>query len=56
MIHGLRHGGATEMLEKGVSVLLVQRMGGWRSLQVLSKHYAHLSPIRSRKEIDNVFE
>jgi integrase len=54
--HSLRHGGTTELLEKGVSVLLVQRMGGWRSLRVLAKHYAHLSPIRSRKEIDNVFE
>lgn len=56
VIHSLRHGGTTELLEKGVSVLLVQRMGGWRSLRVLAKHYAHLSPIRSRNEIDKVFE
>lgn len=56
VIHSLRHGGATELLEKGVSVLLVQRMGGWKSLSMLSKHYAHLSPVRSRKEIDSVFD
>lgn len=56
VIHSFRHGGATELLEKGVSVLLVQRMGGWKSLAMLSKHYAHLSPVRSRKEIDSAFE
>lgn len=56
VVHSLRHGGTTELLEKGVSVLLVQRMGGWKTLRVLSKHYAHLSPIRSRREIDSVFE
>ena len=56
VIHSLRHGGTTELLNKGVSILLVQRMGGWASLQVLSRHYAHLSPVRSRKEIDSVFE
>jgi integrase len=55
VVHSLRHGGTTELLEKGVSVLLVQRMGGWKTLRVLSKHYAHLSPIRSRGEIDKVF-
>ena len=55
VVHSLRHGGTTELLEKGVSVLLVQRMGGWKTLRVLSKHYAHLSPIRSRSEIDKVF-
>ena len=56
VIHSLRHGGTTELLSKGVSILLVQRMGGWKSLSMLSKHYAHLSPVRSRKEIDSVFE
>jgi len=56
VIHSLRHGGTTELLSKGVSILLVQRMGGWKSLAILSKHYAHLSPVRSRKEIDSVFE
>ena len=56
VIHSLRHGGTTELLTKGVSILLVQRLGGWASLRVLSKHYAHLSPVKSRKEIDSVFE
>lgn len=56
VIHSLRHGGTTELLSKGVSILLVQRMGGWASLRVLSKHYAHLSPVKSRKEIDSVFQ
>lgn len=56
VIHSLRHGGATELLQKGVSVVLVQRMGGWSSPMVLLRHYAHLSPVRDRKDIDAVFE
>ena len=56
VIHSLRHGGTTELLSKGVSIILVQKMGGWKSLSMLSRHYAHLSPVRSRKEIDSVFD
>ena len=56
VIHSLRHGGTTELLSKGVSIILVQKMGGWKSLSMLSGHYAHLSPVRSRKEIDSVFD
>lgn len=56
VIHSLRHGGATELLQRGVSVVLVQRMGGWSSPMVLLRNYAHLSPVRDRKEIDAVFE
>ena len=56
VVHSLRHGGATELLQRGVSVVLVQRMGGWKNPMVLLKHYAHLSPVRDRKEIDAIFE
>lgn len=56
VFHSLRHGGATEMLLKGVDILLVQRMGGWKSVAMLSKHYAHLSPVRDRAKIDEAFK
>lgn len=56
VIHSLRHGGATEMLLKGVDILLVQRMGGWKSVAMLAKHYAHLSPVRDRAKIDEAFK
>lgn len=56
VFHSLRHGGATEMLMKGVDILLVQRMGGWKSVSMLARHYAHLSPVRDRAKIDDVFK
>lgn len=55
VIHSLRHGGATELLKAGVSILLVQRMGGWKNLKMLENHYAHLSPVQDRAGIDLVF-
>jgi integrase len=55
VIHSFRHGGTTELLKSGVSVLLVQRLGGWKSLDQISKVYSHLIPRRDREEIDRVF-
>lgn len=52
VIHSLRHGGATHLLEQGVQLSLVQEMGGWKSPRVLLQHYSHLSPLRNRGEID----
>lgn len=56
VIHSLRHGGATELLKRGVSVLLVQKLGGWKSTQMLQNNYAHLSPVQQRSEIDRAFQ
>ena len=55
VVHSFRHGGTTELLKGGVSVLLVQRLGGWRSLDQISRVYSHLMPRRDREEIDRVF-
>lgn len=55
VIHSLRHGGATELLKAGVSILLVQKMGGWKTLRMLQESYAHLSPVQTRMGIDAVF-
>ena len=54
--HCLRHSGATELLKAGVSTLVVQRMGGWKSLDMLAKHYAHITPMDGRHLIDEVFK
>ena len=31
---------------------LVQRMGGWQSINILAKHYSHLTPVSDREQID----
>lgn len=54
--HCLRHSGATELLKAGVSTLVVQKMGGWKSLEMLAKHYAHITPMDGRHLIDEVFK
>ena len=55
VLHSFRHGGTTALLQAGVSVILVQRLGGWSSLDQISKTYAHLIPRKDREAIDEVF-
>ena len=50
--HSLRHGGTTHLIRSGVPLSLVQQMGGWSTITILAKHYAHLSPISDREHID----
>lgn len=50
--HSLRHGGTTHLIRSGVPMVLVQRMGGWQSINILAKHYSHLTPISDREQID----
>ena len=50
--HSLRHGGTTHLIRSGVPMVLVQRMGGWQNLNILAKHYSHLSPVTDREQID----
>ena len=40
--HSFRHSGATHFLTRGVSPLVVARLGGWASLEMLSRRYGHL--------------
>jgi integrase len=39
--HSCRHGFATELLRKGVDVVTVAKLGGWRSPAVVLAHYGH---------------
>ena len=50
--HSLRHGGTTHLIRAGVPLSLVQKMGGWTNMNILAKHYSHLSPISDREHID----
>jgi integrase len=54
VFHSLRHGGATHLAKKGVSILLIQKMGGWKSIRMLEK-YTHIQPIDAREAIDAAF-
>lgn len=38
--HALRHTGATRLVERGVSLRIIQELGGWQSLRQLER-YAH---------------
>lgn len=40
--HALRHTGATRLVERGVSLRIIQELGGWQSLRQLER-YAHPS-------------
>lgn len=40
--HGLRHTWTTWHLEGGTPVEVVKDLGGWSSIEILLKHYAHL--------------
>ena len=40
--HSLRHSGATHLVKKGLPLHLVQRIGGWLSLTMLTQRYSHL--------------
>jgi integrase len=51
-IHSLRHGGASHLARGGVPLLLLKELGGWSSISIVSKHYAHLCPATDRRLID----
>ena len=54
--HSFRHGGASHLLKNGVSAHLVQRLGGWQSLEMLERTYSHLTSMDGRDAIRAVFE
>jgi integrase len=52
--HGLRHTGATRMLEEGrVNVKTVKLIGGWRNLKVLDR-YLHPSDGAMRAAVNTI--
>jgi integrase len=52
--HGLRHTWTTWHLEDGTPVEVVMKLGGWSSIHVLLKHYAHLINQHVAKYANNV--
>lgn len=46
--HALRRSGATILLRAGTPLEVVQRMGGWKSPEVLLKHYRKVDPSECR--------
>lgn len=53
-LHSIRHGGASHLARGGVPLLLLKEMGGWSSLAIVSRHYAHLCPATDRQLIDRL--
>lgn len=51
--HGLRHTGATRMIEAGVSVRIVQAIGGWSDLRLLTR-YTHPGEAAMRAAVETV--
>jgi integrase len=50
--HSLRHGGATHLLLCGVSPFKVMKVGGWKNMDVLVKHYGHVISSDASEEVD----
>ncbi len=51
--HSLRHTGASRMLEHGVDVKTVMRIGGWRNLRVLER-YLHPTDAAAVKAVEAI--
>jgi integrase len=56
VFHGLRHSGTTAMVVAGISLEVIRKMGGWKSLEMLARHYAHVQPTDARAAIAACFE
>ena len=54
--HSLRHSGATHLVKKGLPLHLVQRIGGWLSLTMLTQRYSHLCAQDGRELLASAFE
>lgn len=55
--HDLRHTWASWLVQKGVSLSVLQEMGGWESIEMV-RRYAHLAPdhlTEHAKQIDMIF-
>ena len=50
--HTLRHTGASSMLADGISVRVVQEIGGWRSLRMLER-YTHPTDAETRRAVES---
>lgn len=53
-VHALRHTWATRMARKGVPIQETKVLGGWKTLEVLSRIYTHLSADDTRGAMETV--
>jgi site-specific recombinase XerD len=51
--HGLRHTGASRLVEAGVDLRTVQAIGGWKSLTQLTR-YAHPTADHVRAAVETI--
>ena len=51
--HTLRHTGASSMLADGISVRVVQEIGGWTSLRMLER-YTHPTDAETRRAVESL--
>ena len=56
VFHSLRHSGATHLVKKGLPLHLIQSIGGWSSLSVLTARYSHLCAQNGRELLAAAFE
>ena len=54
--HSLRHSGATHLVKKGLPLHLIQRIGGWSSMSMLTARYSHLCAQDGRELLAAAFE
>lgn len=43
-LHAMRHSGASHLMAKGISPLLICKIGGWSDTRMLVTRYGHLTP------------
>ena len=56
-LHCARHTIATRMIQSGVPISTIQRIGGWKKPDVLLERYSHVSEMDMRKAMKRtVFE
>ena len=53
-LHCTRHTFATNMIQAGIPISTIQRIGGWKKPDVLLEHYSHVSEMDERNAIEKV--
>lgn len=53
--HGLRHTAASRLVDQGVSLRIIQELGGWQSLRQLER-YAHPTETSKRRAVEQIGE
>lgn len=54
--HSLRHGGTSHLLKNGLSPFIVMRLGGWKNMEMLTKHYGHIFAMDAQEHVARLME